>query len=179
MRLIGLGMALIMGVMRIINLAHGDLMMVAMYIAYWLFTLFHIDPYLSVFIAAPALFFFGIGHSEVSDQPGDEGGIDPAPQPGDPHRGHRDGPLQSGDGIFYSQLPLHPRELCLKGLVPDRLLEGCSHRTFPLHALVLLVYHGRGHHHSLSGSFSPRRIRGNRSGQRRRTSMRRCSWASM
>ena len=58
--LIGLGMALIMGVMKIINLAHGDLMMVAMYIAYWLFTLFHIDPYISVFIATPALFFFGI-----------------------------------------------------------------------------------------------------------------------
>jgi branched-chain amino acid transport system permease protein len=59
--LIGLGMALIMGVMRIINLAHGDLMMVAMYVAYWLFTLFHIDPYLSVFVATPLLFFFGIG----------------------------------------------------------------------------------------------------------------------
>jgi branched-chain amino acid transport system permease protein len=58
--LIGLGMALIMGVMKIINLAHGDLMMVAMYIAYYLFTLFHIDPYLSVFVAVPALFFFGI-----------------------------------------------------------------------------------------------------------------------
>jgi len=58
--LIGLGMALIMGVMKIINLAHGDLMMVAMYIAYWLFTLFNIDPYISVFIATPALFFFGI-----------------------------------------------------------------------------------------------------------------------
>ena len=59
--LIGLGMALIMGVMRIINLAHGDLMMVAMYVAYWLFTLFQIDPYLSVFVATPLLFFFGIG----------------------------------------------------------------------------------------------------------------------
>ncbi len=59
--LIGLGMALIMGVMRIINLAHGDLMMVAMYIAYYLFTLFHFDPYLSIFIATPAMFFFGVG----------------------------------------------------------------------------------------------------------------------
>jgi branched-chain amino acid transport system permease protein len=59
--LIGLGMALIMGVMKIINLAHGDLMMVAMYIAYWLFTLLHFDPYLSVFVAVPLLFFFGIG----------------------------------------------------------------------------------------------------------------------
>jgi branched-chain amino acid transport system permease protein len=59
--LIGLGMALIMGVMRIINLAHGDLMMVAMYVAYWLFTLFHVDPYISIFAATPLLFFFGIG----------------------------------------------------------------------------------------------------------------------
>jgi branched-chain amino acid transport system permease protein len=54
-------MTLIMGVMKIINLAHGDLMMVAMYIAYWLFTLLHLDPYLSLFIAVPALFFLGIG----------------------------------------------------------------------------------------------------------------------
>ncbi|HEX7535007.1 MAG TPA: branched-chain amino acid ABC transporter permease [Syntrophales bacterium] len=58
--LIGLGMALIMGVMRVINLAHGDFMMIAMYIAYWLFTLLDIDPYLSVFVAAPALFLFGL-----------------------------------------------------------------------------------------------------------------------
>jgi branched-chain amino acid transport system permease protein len=59
--LIALGMALIMGVMRVINLAHGDFMMIAMYIAYWLFTLLGIDPYLSVFIAAPVLFVFGLG----------------------------------------------------------------------------------------------------------------------
>src|SRR5512139_2437992 len=57
--LIGIGMTLIMGVMKIINLAHGELMMVAMYIAYALFSFFHIDPYVSVFIAAPLLFLLG------------------------------------------------------------------------------------------------------------------------
>jgi branched-chain amino acid transport system permease protein len=58
--LIALGMALIMGVMRVINLAHGDFMMIAMYISYWLFTILGIDPYLSVFIAAPVLFLLGL-----------------------------------------------------------------------------------------------------------------------
>jgi branched-chain amino acid transport system permease protein len=59
--LLGIGMTIIMGVMKIINLAHGELMMVAMYIAFVLFSAFHIDPYLSVVVAAPALFLLGMG----------------------------------------------------------------------------------------------------------------------
>ncbi len=59
--LIGIGMTLILGVMKIINLTHGQLMMVAMYIAFWLFTLFKLDPYLSLLIVPPILFLFGMG----------------------------------------------------------------------------------------------------------------------
>jgi branched-chain amino acid transport system permease protein len=58
--LIGIGMTLILGVMKIINLTHGQLMMVAMYIAFWLFTFFKIDPYVSLLIAVPIMFLFGM-----------------------------------------------------------------------------------------------------------------------
>ncbi len=57
--LIAVGMTLVMGVMRIINLTHGAMMMVAMYIAYVLFEHLGMNIYLTMVVAVPALFFIG------------------------------------------------------------------------------------------------------------------------
>jgi len=57
--LIAIGMTLIMGVMKIVNLAHGALMMVGMYVTYVCFVNFGIDPYIGMFIAMPSLFLLG------------------------------------------------------------------------------------------------------------------------
>lgn len=57
--LIGIGLTIIFGVMRIINFAHGDIMMIGMYLTYNLFTLAGIDPFLSIVITIPIMFVFG------------------------------------------------------------------------------------------------------------------------
>ena len=57
--LIGIGLTIIFGVMRVINFAHGDLLMLGMYATYGLFVFLHVDPFLSILITAPLLFLFG------------------------------------------------------------------------------------------------------------------------
>jgi branched-chain amino acid transport system permease protein len=57
--LIGIGLTIIFGVMRVINFAHGEILMVGMYLTYVLFTYFGIDPYVSILFTIPILFVFG------------------------------------------------------------------------------------------------------------------------
>jgi branched-chain amino acid transport system permease protein len=58
--LLSVGLTLIAGVLRVINFAHGALLMMAMYTIFWFFTLLHIDPFLSLIITVPLFFVAGM-----------------------------------------------------------------------------------------------------------------------
>jgi branched-chain amino acid transport system permease protein len=58
--LIGIGLTLIFGVMGVINFAHGELVMVGMYISWLAFTKWQVDPLLSIALSAPILFGLGV-----------------------------------------------------------------------------------------------------------------------
>ena len=57
--MVALGMALIFGVMRVINIAHGTLLMLGAYSTFWLFSLYGMNPFLSILISFPLLFLVG------------------------------------------------------------------------------------------------------------------------
>jgi branched-chain amino acid transport system permease protein len=57
--LIAAGLSLIFGLMEIVNFAHGEFLMLGMYTAFWMYTLFGLDPLLSVPICGGALFLLG------------------------------------------------------------------------------------------------------------------------
>jgi branched-chain amino acid transport system permease protein len=57
--LAALGLSLVFGVLRILNVAHGELLMLGGYAGFWLFHLYGIDPFVGLLIVIPAL--AGIG----------------------------------------------------------------------------------------------------------------------
>jgi len=67
--LLSIGLTMIFGVVRIINFAHGEIMMLAMYLTYWLHAAYGVDPYLSLFAVAPVLFLLGIVIQRLVIQP--------------------------------------------------------------------------------------------------------------
>jgi len=54
------GLTLVFGVMRIVNLAHPIFIIMAAFISYWAFTLYQIDPLLTIPINMVVMFFVGI-----------------------------------------------------------------------------------------------------------------------
>jgi len=54
------GLSLVFGVMRMINLMHGELLVLGAYLALELRRVAHLDPLLSILVVAPVLFVFGL-----------------------------------------------------------------------------------------------------------------------
>lgn len=57
--LMALGLSVIFGVVRVVNFAHGEMMSVAMYIAFVLFSALHLDPLIMLVPIAAVMFVFG------------------------------------------------------------------------------------------------------------------------
>lgn len=53
------GFSLVFGVLRIINIVHGEFIMLGAFITYWLYKIYGIDPFFSIPIAFFLLFIFG------------------------------------------------------------------------------------------------------------------------
>jgi branched-chain amino acid transport system permease protein len=58
--LFAIGMNIIFGVLRVINLAHGELMMLGAYVTYFLYAEADINPLLTLPVSAGALFLLGV-----------------------------------------------------------------------------------------------------------------------
>ncbi|HTD47411.1 MAG TPA: branched-chain amino acid ABC transporter permease [bacterium] len=58
--LVSIGVTLIFGVVKIVNFAQGEFVMIGMYISYWLASLLGLDPVVSLAVSMPGLFVIGV-----------------------------------------------------------------------------------------------------------------------
>jgi branched-chain amino acid transport system permease protein len=59
--LAAVGLSLIFGVLKVLNVAHGELIMLGGYGAYWLFALLGFDPFASLLLVLPLSLLLGLG----------------------------------------------------------------------------------------------------------------------
>ncbi|HYA01770.1 MAG TPA: branched-chain amino acid ABC transporter permease, partial [Syntrophobacteria bacterium] len=67
--LTALGLTLIFGVLKVINFAHGSLLMVGMYVAYWAVALTGLHPYLALILVVPVMYLFGYYLQDIVIKP--------------------------------------------------------------------------------------------------------------
>ncbi|MFH1137257.1 MAG: branched-chain amino acid ABC transporter permease [Pseudomonadota bacterium] len=67
--LTALGLTIIFGVLKVINFAHGSLLMVGMYVSYWAVMLTGWHPYLTLVIVVPVMFLFGYYLQDIIIKP--------------------------------------------------------------------------------------------------------------
>lgn len=63
------GLALIYGVMKIINLAHAGVMMLAAYMTYWLVAMLHVSQFVAPLLVAPTFFLLGLAMQRLLIRP--------------------------------------------------------------------------------------------------------------
>jgi branched-chain amino acid transport system permease protein len=67
--LITLGLGLLMGVMKFLNVAHGTFIVLGGYISYWVFARYGVNPYLSIPLVIVVMFFIGLVVYKVTFSP--------------------------------------------------------------------------------------------------------------
>lgn len=67
--IISIGLNIIFGVLKIVNFAHGELIMLGMYISYWLTVIYGLNPYLTLPLTALVLFVIGAGIERILIKP--------------------------------------------------------------------------------------------------------------
>jgi branched-chain amino acid transport system permease protein len=67
--LTALGLTVIFGVLKVINFAHGSLIMVSMYVAYWAIIYTGVHPYVALIIVVPVMYFFGYYLQDIVIKP--------------------------------------------------------------------------------------------------------------
>jgi len=67
--LVGMGLTLVWGVVGIVNIAHGEFVMLGAYFAFWTFSLIHLNPLLSVAFSIPVFFLVGMMiHKRITER---------------------------------------------------------------------------------------------------------------
>lgn len=56
---VGIGLSMVFGIMRQVNLAHGELMILSSYLSLFFFQVLGLHPLLTLFLVAPLMFFMG------------------------------------------------------------------------------------------------------------------------
>jgi len=68
--LMSMGLTLIFGVLRIVNFAHGEFLMLGMYGAWAITRLFGLNPYVAAIAVVPSMFLFGAIVHQLVVRPG-------------------------------------------------------------------------------------------------------------
>ncbi len=111
--LVGIGLSLVFGVMRVVNFAHGEYVALGMYMSLLLFQRLHVDPFLSILILLPAIALLGYAVERVLIAP-----MIGAPQ-------HMTILMTLGTGLVISNLLLYGF-----GAQPQSIYTWYSTRTF-------------------------------------------------